>query len=163
LIKIAKKKITKPLEESFEEEILEISEKKTADIAPKKKDNKSTQFDKLVQLVDMEAVKKSLEIDAYPLFKPRKDILYECEILSEISDEFQTVNGLCRSIDLFINNIGKRHIYTNQTFIHSLAVQCVKNEVKDYVGKKISLQKIDMKTKKRGSFEGYNVIFEDID
>lgn len=154
MIKIAKKipELNKKVSEEIPKEKIKIS-----------KTDKSTQFDKLVKLVDIEAVKKSLEIDAYPLFKPRKDILYECEILSEISSEFETVNGMCRSIDLFIKTVGKRHIYTNQTFIHSLAVQCIKNNIKDYVGQKISLQKIDMKTKKRGSFEGYNVIFENID
>lgn len=154
MIKIAKKipELNKKVPEEIPKEKIKIS-----------KTDKSTQFDKLVKLVDIEAVKKSLEIDAYPLFKPRKDILYECEILSEISPEFETVNGMCRSIDLFIKTVGKRHIYTNQTFIHSLAVQCIKNNIKDYVGQKISLQKIDMKTKKRGSFEGYNVIFENID
>ena len=147
MVKIAKKKLEEISEEISEEKIKSL------------KESKLSQLDKLVQLVDMKAIKKSLEIDAYPLFKPRKDVLYECEILSEISDEFQTVNGLCRSIDLDILNVGKRHIYTNQTFIHSLTVQCIKNEIKNYIGQKISLQKIDMKTKKRGSFEGYNVIF----
>jgi len=110
--------------------------------------------------INMKKLEKALEIDSYPKFEPRLDVAYNIEILSEISQPFETKNGLARSINLSVEGHGKRHIICNKSFLFSLAKLIKKNELMNYIGLKCVLQKTKMSNSAGQSFQGINLYID---